>query len=331
MTPHGARGPVRVMASPMTSTTALTHRDRLIDIDPERAYHWRDLALGTAGLDLLRGLGTHDDTTLTQLELLAVELADRLTAAHVTDALQSFVADAETHREALDRLAVIHTIEIVEGRARTKGQRSGLAPISWPGWVDPDDPHRRKRILTDLESGLVRLCATFRSAQHAATVALGECGASAGELPRISSDLIDQNRQSVLLPGGVDGLELRHAPLPPWAAQAVIRRAEIYAGSSHPILYGGRSTDLAKIQSSIAMNAKQVFRRAGLGGDHSVSFASLRHTAGRNVLDVSGTDAAVAFLGESNYELVRTKLAMKTAPPQRRRTLPITTRCHPPA
>jgi hypothetical protein len=306
----------------MTNEAATTHRDRLIEIHAERAHQWRDLSLGTAGIDRLRHLRTHDEATLAQLEMLAVELAERLDTAHVADALQAFVADAEDHRQALDRLAVIHTIEVVEGRARTKGQNKGLVPITWPGWIDPLDPHRVKRILTDLESGLVRLRALGQSAQHAATIALGECSASAGELPQIFAELIDMNTLSVLLPGGVDGLEARQVPLPPWGTEAVVHRATVFAGTDQRLLYGGRSTDLAKIQSSISMNAKNVFRLAGLGGDASVSFASLRHTAGRKVLDVSGTDAAVEFLGEANYELVRTKLAMKKAAPQRRRNLP---------
>ncbi len=322
VTPPTALGPVLVMTTHMTNEAAPTHRDRLIEIHPERAHQWRDLSLGTAGIDRLRHLRTHDEATLAQLEMLAVELAERLDTAPVAEALQGFVADAEDHRDALDRLAVIHTIEVVEGRSRPKGQRTGLLPITWPGWVDPEDPHRVKRILTDLELGLVRLCALERSAQHAATIALGECGALAGELPHIVASLVETNTHTVLLPGGVDGLDPRQAVLPSWGADVVLHRATVYAGTDQPLLYGGRSTELAKIQSSISMNAKKVFRLAGLGGDTSVSFGSLRHTAARKVLDVSGTDAAVEFLGESNYEAVRTKLAMRKAAPQRRRNLP---------
>lgn len=307
------------MTTDMTSETVPTHRDCLIEIDSERALQWRDLQLSTASIEQLRTLRTHDEADLATLELLAVELSERLDSAGVVDALQGFVADAEDYRSALERLAAIHTIEVLEGRARRKGQRQGLVPIPWPGWVDPDDPHRVKRRLTDLELGLVRLCSLQQSAQHASTIVCGECSATAGELPAITSESIDTDRLEVLLPGGVDDLTSRVAAIPAWGRDALVRRAEVYRGTGQRLLYGGGSTDLAKIQSSISMNAKTVFNRAGIGGDPAVSFGSLRHTIARQILDTAGTDKAVAFLGESNYELVRIKLGVKKAAPQRRR------------
>lgn len=310
------------MTTHMTNGSDASHRERLIDVHPDRAIEWRDLSLGTAGIERLRRLRTHDDTTLDQLEVLAVELAERLDGANVAVALQQFVADADDHRSALDRLAALHTIELLEGRWRRKGQRKGgLVAIKWPGWVDLDDPHRIKRILTDLELGLVRLLSLNRSSLHVATIAAGDCGALAGELPHIYPSLVDVNTHIVLLPGGVDGLEPRQAPLPPWASDTVVHLANAYKDTDQRILYGGQSTEPAKIQSSISMNAKKIFDLAGLGGDAAVSFGSLRHTTGRKILDTCGTDAAVAYLGESNYDLVRTKLALKPAAPQRRRTL----------
>lgn len=104
---------------------------------------------------------------------------------HVAEALGRFVADADEHWGTLDRLAVIHTTEVGEGRSRPKGRSGGLTPITWPGWVDPANPHRARRILSDVESGLLRPCALGHSPRHTAIIALGERGASVGELPDI--------------------------------------------------------------------------------------------------------------------------------------------------
>lgn len=231
-----------------------------------------------------------------------------------------FFLAAESYEDALDRLAVMHTAEVLAGRRRRSGQPKhlGLDPAPFPGWVNPGDRHRLKRILRPLELALIRLASLKRSPQHTAVAAFGEAGAVSGELPLITAKLLEFPPGTILLPGGVDGLHLRAATIPQWSAHFVETMVALRPNA--PVLvYGGRSTDPRVVLAATGMAATTLLRDAGLGGDKSASYYSLRYTIGRQILESAGTDAAVEFLGEGNYDLVRQKLGLTPADPPRRR------------
>lgn len=287
-----------------------------INVSPERAHHWSDLQLSDAAVDRLAAAGTHDTATLVRLREFADELQRRIVAHGALDGLALFVADAQSYRDALDRFAAIHTIEFIEHRHRTKGQRLNLAPIDWPGWSDPDDPHRKARLLTDLEFGLVRAVALAKGIQFIGVISAGEAGAVAGELGRITAPLVEVDTATLLLPGGLRGVEARTAAIPTWGLRAWDLIVAPYGPDAQddPVLYRGESKESGDIQSSLSMNSLSVFRKAGLGADPAACFGSLQVTAARRIYDLTGsTDAAVAFLGARSHDSVRTKIGLKPA------------------
>jgi hypothetical protein len=291
--------------------------------DDNRVAHWGDLELSEVAVARLRARRTHDEPTIAVLVGLATEICETRNESGPLAALTAFFGAATCYEDALDRLAAMHTIEFLEQRQPLNGQQQGLRPAAFPGWVNPVDPHRVKRVLRPLELSLLRLVALSHKLQQVAIIAFGEAGAAVGELPQIPVSTINQGSYEVILPGGVDGLAERIAALPHWAGQHVETLATHLAAGldadSTLLVYGGASQDPSKIQSAIAMNATNLFRRIGLGGDASVSFGSLRNTAARNVYTVAGTDAAVEFLGVSSYDLCRQHIGLTRTPQRRER------------
>ena len=291
--------------------------------DDNRVAHWGDLELSEVAVARLRARRTHDEPTIAVLVGLATEICETRDESGPLAALTAFFDAATCYEDALDRLAAMHTIEFLEQRQPLNGQQQGLRPAVFPGWVNPVDPHRVKRVLRPLELSLLRLVALSHKLQQVAIIAFGEAGAAVGELPQIPVSTINQGSYEVILPGGVDGLAERIAALPHWAGKHVESLATHLAtgldADSTLLVYGGASQDPSKIQSAIAMNATNLFRRIGLGGDASVSFGSLRNTAARNVYTVAGTDAAVEFLGVSSYDLCRQHIGLTRTPQRRER------------
>lgn len=304
---------------PTPTTTDLTAFEPTVpDLGAERVQQWHDVALTDAATARLRELDTHGDAELATFEQLGLELFASISEHGPLQGLQAFFHAAVGYGDALDRFATVHTIEQLEGLRPSRGQRKGVRPMPFPGWKNPVDVDRHKRLLRPLEMALVRLVALDRSRQHTAVVAFGEAGAVTGELVQITAGLVDSDKHEILLPGGVDGLDERCATIPHWAAPAVGVLVEARPNAK-VLLYSGMSDDPAKVQAALGMAATNVFRDAGLAGDPGVSFYSLRYTSARSILDACGTDAAVEFLGESNYSLVREKLGMAPARPQRAR------------
>lgn len=310
------------MSLTIASDLSTTHTDLPFRVSPARADHWSDLCLTETAVDNLRACGTHSESVISQLRSLADILCRLRDENGPEEALRRFFIEAPDHRGALDRLAAMHTVEVLEFRHRTKGHRIGLKPAIWSGWIDPEDPYRLKRVLTDLEIGLVRLVALYGSKKQTAVVGLCEAGASTGELHKITAGVIDTRSRMVHLPGGVSGIPPRSYPIPTWATDTIVELAENYAGTEQCILYTAGSDDSGDIQRCISMSIKVLLRKAGLGNDPSVSPLSFRHTAAREHYDCLGIDAAADFLGESNYQTLRVKVGHLPAPqvPQRSRT-----------
>ena len=296
-----------------------THDLAEIDVSPERAEQWNDLELSQPSIERLDRAKTHDSDTLGALRSLDSKLKVRVTELGPSNGLIRYVGDAESYHDALDRLAVIQTVEVIESRRRTTGQRRTLTPVPWPGWTNPADPHRRARCLTDIESGLVRLVAMSRGAGAAALIGTGEAGAIAGESGRITAPMIDVEKHSIVLPGTNRHVAPREAAIPPWCVPSFETIVAPYADDEDaiddPVLYSGHSNNPAVVQSSLSMNALNVLKAAGLGGDPAVSFGSLRHTAARTIYDITkSTDEAVQFLGEQGHDNVRRKIGLTPAP-----------------
>ncbi len=305
----------------MTNTHATnlpTHATLEVAIDSERLRHWEELSLTRAHLDRLRGRRTHDTAELRRLEEVSEtfnELRDNL---GTSEALGEFFRSASSYVDSLDRLAFINTVETLAGLRPRNGQRNGLTPLAQPGWVDPEDPIRKRRLLADLELPLLRLVSMRRGYGFAAAVALAEASASTGELADVTATSFNRRTWEIDLYGHDHRIE-RTLAVPAWAHDLLGEILDAATDRQRPLLYGGFSEDKSGIRAAIAMNATNVFRDAGLGPDRAASFDSIRHTIARRIHDSAGTDATVEFLGDRNYERVLTKIGLRPTPARRQR------------
>lgn len=302
------------------------------EVSDQRAEMWADLQMSTASLERLESLGTHDDSALCRVVELDGELRSHITERGSAEGLQSFLAEARDFTEALDRYSIINLIELISGSRRDAGERNRLPIIAWPGWTDPEDPHRCKRILTDIEMATVRYAALHKSVCHVTLVATGEGGGTIDETAALTIDHFDHDRFEIMLMGG-SRTKSRTASIPSWARPGVRKLLEGTAaaiadahgkidGSALPILYGGKKTELRDIQKAVSMTSRNLFNAAGIGGSSStVSFESLRRTAARRLYDANaGIEQVAAFLGERSYDTAMIKIGVAPAPAPYRRT-----------
>ena len=296
------------------------------EVSAERAGVWADLQLSNASVERLEHLGTHDDTTLLRIVELEAELRCRIESDGPAGGLRCFVATAADFADAADRHSVINLVELVEGRRRGSGQRTNLPPLAWPGWIDPADPHRCKRVLTDIEHAGLRYTATRMRAGSKILVALGEASATIDEATAVTPLCIDLHRFEAALPGG-ERFDARTGSIPLWARDTVKQVVEACWAMSDRILekrlvYSGKKDDQRDAQKAVSMAARKVFMTAGLGGPNSaVSFESLRNTTGRRMADAGcSTDDVAAFLGLRSLDQTRTRIGLNPAPPPRDRS-----------
>jgi len=292
-----------------------------IEISPDRAAAWEDLQMATASFERLERLGTHDEATLCRVIDLEGELRGRIASSgDAADGLRSFVAAASDFRDALDRYSVINLAEMVESRRRTTGGRNNLPKMVWPGWIDPEDPHRDKRVLTDVEYATVRYGALFSTNRNAALVGIGEAGATIDEATDITALHFDTVRFEVAL-GGRGGHGARTGSVPYWAHESVLALVESYRAAGEEfledrVLYAGTKIECRDVQKAVSMASLKVFESAGLGGKTSqVSYESLRRTTGRRMHDAgSPTEQVAQFLGETSLDRTRSKIGLIPAP-----------------
>ncbi len=305
-----------------TTTPAMSETETYtIDVSPERAAAWEDLQVSAASFERLERLGTHDEATLCRVIDLEHELRERIVASDsAVDGIQSFLCAASGFRDALDRYSVINLGELVENRRRRNGGRHALAKMKWPGWVDPDDPHRDKRILTDIESATVRYAALSSTNRNAALIGIGEAGATIDEATDITTLHLDTVRFTVSL-GGNGRHVARTGSLPFWTHDSVIALVEPYRKVGDQFLerralYAGTKPELRDIQKAVSMAALKVFETAGIGGRTSqVSFESVRRTTARRMHNAGNSIEQVAeFLGEKSLDRTRSKIGLVPEP-----------------
>ncbi|WP_334145091.1 hypothetical protein [Rhabdothermincola sp.] len=257
---------------------------------------------------------------LTRLEALAGELGDLLERHHPAVAVGRFLGAADTHADDCDRRAALRLFERLSQLA--------VDPLTWARLPHPD-PHARRRPLTRLERALVRHCA-LHSAGRTGVVGLIDSGATSGELGKLTAASFTRGvsglAEAVDLPGtcrhtrcGYPQARPRPAEIPRWARPGVTTL--VTAAGACPVLYSGRSTDPAKVQSALVMTVGAVLRDAGLAGDHTVAPMSIRNTFGRAHYDTTGDLVATAeALGHDDLMTVAREIGIRPHPPTRKRS-----------
>jgi hypothetical protein len=291
-----------------------------IEIGAARAEAWTDLQLSDPAREELDSMQTFDTSALERVVDLELEIRDRISTLGPAEGLQSFVAAAGSFSEAADRFSVINLVELMCRCRRAAGGRKRLPALKWPGWKDPDHPHRKGRVLTGVELGTVRVAALMRSAKDVVLVAVGEAGATADEATALTLGHFDRHRLEVDLVGG-RFITSRTGSIPAWARDEaaglldLIASAPIPGVDEHRVLYDGVQDDPREMQKSVSMASLGVFKAASIGSSGSqVSYESLRrttarrmHSAGIHIEDIA------AFLGEHSLDRTRDKIGL--APP----------------
>lgn len=277
--------------------TAIAPTDSIRHWDP-----WGDDGIPPNLVARLVATGVFSEPALEAIGALARELEQRLSASAPGVAVTDFVHEAED--DARDRRAVVRIMEKLSALCH--------GPLGPPPWTE-----ELRRILTEIEFGLVRLCA-LRSSQRTGVVALFESGAASGELGKVGTDDVGENagRRVVAVPGterdvrsGYPVARPRTLLVPTWAHAGMDRLRRAPATSR--LLYAGGSTDKGKIQSSLLMIARHVLNEAGLGEDSSVKPLSIRNTGARRVYETSGIEAAAEVLGHDDLMFVAREIAVR--------------------
>lgn len=227
-----------------------------------------------------------------------VESFDPLLAHYRPDrAVEHWLASAETWEDRLDRRAAIATWETLSEMRHT--------PLPWPGWQAPAGT-ATKRILRELELGLLRQRVLLYDDQRIATLGLLEAGATSGELPQVTPACVDG--ADVHLPGNHQH-SARTVTIRRWAQESV-RELAATAPADRPLTYTGGRDEPAKIQSSILMNLKKPFTQSGLLADKTLAPMSVNYTGLRMIFDEHGFEACVAAAGVRNWERLRRNIGL---------------------
>ncbi len=280
---------------------------------------WHEEGLPENLATRLRATGVYSEAAIETVTGLAGELETLLEHHAPLRAINYFLAEPTLWVERLDRWASLQVLERLS-------QLSGPG-LRRPRWEAPSRTLRR-RTFTEVESGLVRHSALGSVARCASVGAL-DAGLASGELNRFrgSAVLCDETRTvcAVMAPGteressfGYPVAAPRRLEVPTWARASLTRLAD-GAPSDSLLLYGGRSNDPGKVQSSILMVVRKALVRAGLGEDPTVTPLSVRNTAGRRVYDGHGLEAAAAFLGHQDLMSVAREIGVREHRPARRR------------
>ena len=301
----------------MTTTTNTTTPKDTVNATRWRIWHEEGLPIN---LDpRLRAIGTYSEAAITRVTSLAGELETLLERYEPTRAIDRFLAGSGEWNERLERWASLHVLERLSQLTGT-----GLKRPSW----QPPSTTLRRRVLFDVEIGLVRH-SSLDSVVRCASVGSLDMGLASGELNRFCERAIlwdgSQLATAVSAPGterasafGYPVAAPRQLPVPNWARPSISQLAT-GAPSDSLLLYGGRSTDPDKIQSSILMVVRKALVRAGLGDDPTITPLSIRNTAGRHVYDAHGLEAAAAFLGHDDLMSVAREIGVREHRPTRMR------------
>lgn len=282
-------------------------------IDPlvTRWMIWGDEGLPDNLESRLRATRTYAPATITQLVALASELNERLEHRAPAGAVDHFLAAGDEWSESLDRRAALRVLERLS--------HLPSAPLAKPDWHAPKATLRR-RLLTELEIGLVRHC-SLDSPLCASTVGALDGGTASGELHKITPPTVRRDPSG--LPTHLDGLGTerpspfgypvaapRTIEIPLWARPSFARLVPNTPFDA-PILYTGASNDPTKVQSAILMSANKALAKAGLGDDPTVKPLSIRNTAARRAYETSGLEAAAQFLGHGDFTSVAREIGLR--------------------
>ncbi|MFA5565289.1 MAG: hypothetical protein WC184_04370 [Acidimicrobiia bacterium] len=284
-----------------------------------RWEQWEDDGLPDLVDQRLLAVGTYSPSAVERCMELVDELEDRIASAGSASGVAGFLRGAVTWTDECDRRAVLRTLE------RLGGLR--VDPLPWFKITEPP-VNMRRRVLTDIERGLVRYCA-LANPTRAAIVGALDSGVASGELAelRASSVMIDGTGTAVGLRlggtsrhnrSGYPQAAPRTTEIAFWAQPAFTELATHYR-DDELILYGGNSPRPASRQSAVLMGARTVLTDAGLSGDATVRPLSIRNTFGRAFYD-SGNDleATAGILGHDDFMSVAREIGLREHKPRRR-------------
>lgn len=265
----------------------------------DRWTSWHDNGLPIDVARCLTLAGTHTHEAAEDLERLADDLQsflDRYERPHV--AVDRWLAAADSWEDRLDRRMAVATFEQLSSLRFT--------PLPWPGWVAPSGTPR-KRVMRDLEVGLLRMVVRSYDLRRIVHMALLEAGASSGELVQVTPKICDGTQ--VHLPG-TRQWAARTITVGTWAQSALSDLvARVPAGQS--LLYSGNAQDPAVIESSLQMNFSKPFAQAGLMADKTLAQMSIRHTGLRHIYNQHGVEAAAAACGTTDWGKVQKLIGMR--------------------
>jgi hypothetical protein len=303
----------------------MTNQHDTITADPDnlatRWAHWEteSLPLGLLKSFEVNGLFTTDafDTA----HRLGTELDERLGRHGARRAVDGFIADGDGWHDRCDRWVLLRLMEKLTATSLTK------VPLPRPEWAAPTG--LRARTLSDLEHGVVRVCA-IASAHFASTIAICEAGTASRELALILPDMLDGDLQhgftGVHLPGTTldtgriyRPLAARRNDLPAWGRRHVAdQRSTIFDNS--PLLYRGKKLEAEKRQSSVLANIHSVLTDAGLGTDPTVKPLSIRNTAARALyLQTNRIEDVARFVGTDRWDALKAEIGLCERAPVRAR------------
>lgn len=284
-----------------------------------RWRNWQDNGLPSDIETQLARLGTHTVTAAAAVAERAEEIAARLGQPRGA-AIDRFLNVTDDWAERTDRIATVRTLEVLTA---FKGPA-----MARPCWRPPAE-HSRRRTLTGIEIGLVRLCALRHSGSTVRVAAL-DAGGLSGELDSIfPSDVIfDVHGDPTQLQfcgthreiaSGYPPAAPRILEIPAWSRPAFKTDVAAAVTANRRLLYKGKSDEAAKIQSSVLMGVHSVLCDAGLGSDPTVRPLSIRNTFGRAVYDTAGIEAAAQALGHDDWMAVAREIGVRPHAPVRQR------------
>ncbi len=298
-----------------TPTTTTTNPSELAD----RWRTWSDEGLPSDLERRLRAINTYSTEAITRVLELSAELEKGLEVSSLLRAVDRFLSSSGEWSERLDRRATL----LVLDRLTAPSTEPPVLPV----WSAPQ-ANLRRRIFTDVEIGLVRSC-SFVTAKCASTVGALDAGTASGELHKIVPSAVV--RSATGQPTHLDGFGTertspfgypvatpRRLEIPRWAQLHFVQLLERTPHDAL-LLYTGKATDPAKIQSAILMSAGKALAKAGLAHDPTVQPLSIRNTAARRVYEAHGIEAAATFLGHDDFMSVAREIGIREHMPSRQR------------
>jgi hypothetical protein len=230
-------------------------------------------------------------------------------------AINLFLSVADDITERRDRYAALRALELLIG--------SKAAPLARPVWLGV--PNERRRPLTAIEMGVVRLAAR-RTVRRTLPVALLEAGAASGEVgqcfaadvacdPFGSATLLNAPGSLRTLGSGYPPCHPRLLTIPAWAAKTVGKVAAALPGDA-PVAYLGEATDPAAAQSAVLMNVRNTLNIAGFATDTTVTPLSIRNGAARAAYERDGIQAAFAMLGHDDMNHMAREIGLRPQLPR---------------